>query len=478
MAIPPEILAVERPKSTRVLYSFGRYLVIKRTSKRVGKKVVPVDLGTIGEIKDGKYIEIRKEPAKKKDGTKVIDIKDYGEVALCDSVGNELLDELKEVYDLKEAMQIYAIALLRAAYPDIKNRDIQMAYETSFVSEEYKKVPLSENTISTLLENLGKAYRYICQFMLNRVANLKGAHVVIDGMLKGSNGETDTFAEFSRKGKKKSSKDLSLIYAYDPLTQEPIAVKPYPGNMVDMTSMNDFINECGIKSGIIVADKGFYNPNSIAGIKKNRNLSYIVPLKQNSKKISDNEMNKDLSSLLEENKDENVFYKKKKTADDCFLYAFRNPKDAYNQETGYLVRNRKKDTYDEEKYLEKKDEFGLIVFESNADLDPLVVYNAYSKRWEIELMFNMYKNIIELDTTRVHGDYRIYATEFINLLSVIISCRVKKKLNETGISKKYSYKQVFNYLAKAKKVRVGSSNTWQDSTVVKYIAEMMEILGV
>ena len=55
MPIPEDILAVERPKSTRVLYSFGRYLVVKRTSKRVNGRTVPVDLGTIGEIKDGKY---------------------------------------------------------------------------------------------------------------------------------------------------------------------------------------------------------------------------------------------------------------------------------------------------------------------------------------------------------------------------------------------------------------------------------------
>ena len=61
-----EILAIERPKSTRVKYSNGRYLVIKRTSKRVGSRTVPVELGTIGEIKDGKYVEIRKEPRKTK----------------------------------------------------------------------------------------------------------------------------------------------------------------------------------------------------------------------------------------------------------------------------------------------------------------------------------------------------------------------------------------------------------------------------
>ncbi len=92
------------------------------------------------------------------------------------------------------------------------------------------------------------------------------------------------------------------------------------------------------------------------------------------------------------------------------------------------------------------------MFESNKDLDPLVVFEAYSKRWEIEIMFNLYKNIIELNTTRVHGDYRVYSTEFINFLSVLISSRVKSLLNEKGISSKYSYKQIFSYLAKAKKV--------------------------
>ena len=98
MPIPAEILAVERPKSTRVLYSFGRYLVIKRTSKRVNGRTVPVDLGTIGEIKDGKYVEIRKDPRRSKEERQV-DIKDYGEIALCDKVGSSLLEDLKAVYD-------------------------------------------------------------------------------------------------------------------------------------------------------------------------------------------------------------------------------------------------------------------------------------------------------------------------------------------------------------------------------------------
>ena len=143
-----------------------------------------------------------------------------------------------------------------------------------------------------------------------------------------------------------------------------------------------------------------------------------------------------------------------------------------------MSRNRKKGTYSEEKYLDKQSEFGLIVFESNKDLTPLEVYEAYSKRWEIEIMFNFYKNIIELNTTRVHGDYRVYATEFINFLSVLISSKVKSLLVESKIPSQYSYKQVFNYLSKAKKVRSGTERNWSSSKTVKYIADMMAILGV
>ena len=93
-------------------------------------------------------------------------------------------------------------------------------------------------------------------------------------------------------------------------------------------------------------------------------------------------------------------------------------------------------------------------------------------------MFNLYKNIIELNTTRVQGDYRVYATEFINFLSVLISSRVKSLLLEKEISSKYSYKQVFNYLSKAKKVRCGSKRKWSFSKVIKYISELLDSLGV
>ena len=42
MAIPKEILAVQRPSSTVVKQRGTRFVVIRRTSKRVDNRVIPI----------------------------------------------------------------------------------------------------------------------------------------------------------------------------------------------------------------------------------------------------------------------------------------------------------------------------------------------------------------------------------------------------------------------------------------------------
>ena len=488
MAIPKEILEVERPSSTRVKKSGDRYLVIKRTSKRVGNRTIPVELGTIGEIVNGKYVEIRPVPRKRNN---VVDIKDYGEVALCNKVGSDLLDELLAVFDSKTAKQLYVIAVLRAADSDIKNRDIGFAYETSYMSEMIPGISLSENTVCKVLKETGMAYRYIQKFIENRVLKFNGHTLVVDGTLKGSNGECNSFSEFSRKGKVKGLKDLNLLYAYDIESQEPVAVKPYPGNMLDLTAVDDFVSGYSIKDALLVMDKGFYSKPIIEKLKSIEGLSYIVPLKNNSKLVSDNKMLDVIVSPLTGYSEATVFFKKQKVSDSCYLYSFRNPRMAADQEATYLAQTKKKGTFTEEKLISKQKEFGVIVFESKSDLDSLEVFLAYSKRWEIEIMFSLYKNIIDLDTINVHSDYSIYATEFINYLSVIISLRLKKILNTTKlvstktkngnvkmISEVYSYRQVMRYLNKIKMVRVGDSDKWVPSQTVSYVNELKQALNV
>lgn len=486
MAIPREILDIERPKNTRVKQSGDRYLVIKRTCKRVDGRNLPVELGTIGEIIDGRYVEIRKEPRRKRN---VVDIKDYGEVALYNKVAGDLLEELYQCFDPKTAKQLFVIALLRAADPDIKDRDIKFAYDTSYISEIYPGISLSENTVSKLLLETGMAYRYIQQFMENRVKKFTGHTLVIDGTLKESNGTENSFSEYSRKGRLKGSKDLNLIYAYDVESQEPAAVKPYPGNMLDITAVEDFLTGFSIRRGLLVMDKGFSGHDVLEKLRKIEGLGYIAPLKQSAKLLDTYHMFEGIVSPLYGYDEGTVFYKKVQIKEDRFLYAFRDPRLAGEQETGYLEFTTRKGTFTEEKLLEKRKEFGVIVFESNRDLLPLEVYLAYAKRWEIEIMFNLYKEIIDLDTVNVHSDYSIYTTELINYLSVILSLRVKKLLKMTPLSKSkngaiklisevYSFKQVMRYLSKCKMVRVGDSDSWIPAQTVNYISDLRSALAI
>ena len=421
MPIPKEILAVKRPSSTVVKARGERFVVIKRTSKRKGGRVVPVDLGMVGEIIDGRFVERVFKRMKK-----AIDIKDYGEVTLCNKMGCDLLQELANVWDIGDAKRLYVMALLRAAYGDVKNGELQLHYATSFASEYYPGVHLSEQAVSAFLVETGQAYSLICEFMRIRVGKFAGKNIVIDGMLKDYNSKKSSLSEFSRKGAKKGSKDISLLYAFDPDTLEPIAVKPFAGNMLDQTAVRGFVREFKIERGLMIFDKGFWNEDFLDEVDRKAGLSYLIPVKQNSAFIKNYGMDDPVDHLVGY-KDATILYKKVRMKNGRFLYSFRDPKMAWEQEVGYVEKVEKKGKFVSEKYRDKRSSFGLIVFKSKADLDPLDIYLAYTQRWMIETMFWLYKNIIDRDTVNVHNDYRTYATEFVNFLAVIITTRVKRR---------------------------------------------------
>nr|WP_277735201.1 transposase [Mycoplasmopsis bovis] len=177
------------------------------------------------------------------------------------------MEKLLTHFDSSTAYKLYVIAILRCAYPKAVNRDLKFYYETSFMSELFKKVGLSESLLPDFFEKTGRAYSNIHNFMLDRINEFKGF------------------------------KDLE------------IAGKESVGN-------------------------------------------YQKHLKRNTFNI-----------------------------------------DEFNKNNQF---------------------FGVIVFESNVDLSLEDVYTLYDQRWEIEEMFNFYKNILELSKTRVHSEMKVYTTEFIN----------------------------------------------------------------
>jgi len=110
--------------------------------------------------------------------------------------------------------------------------------------------------------------------------------------------------------------------------------------------------------------------------------------------------------------------------------------------------------------------FGTIILESVLDMEPLVAYQTYDCRWEIELVIRYYKQTCEFDETRVHDDYSVIGSEFFIFLSTIITYRMLDAFEKSGL---------FHKMTRAKKVRIDGAN-WELITMNPSQIEILQTL--
>ena len=462
MPIPQDILAVARPKNT-VVIAYGKGKNLYAVRQRIGcrndnGRHLPVNGPTIGHIIDGVFVPINQDtPALI--STSPIDLKDWANIVLCDRVFSGTQNELSAVYNPDDVMKIYCICILRVCDPGIKNYELKEAYETSFLSELYPGVPLSKNTVSTFLNDLGKTVSRIRQFMYNRtVAVSMDHHLLVDGTLKSDESKVNSLSDFSRKARTKGTRDISVLYAFDLEEMEPVCSQCFPGNMLDATAYGAFISENKITKGIIVGDKGFPASAAHEHFEANPNLHYLNPVKRNSKLIERHSM-LDFTGILP-GYEGITFRKEKCSGTDKWLYSFRDSYKASKEERDWLHRAKKNKTYNLESLREKQQTFGTIVLECDLDLPAEVAYKAYEKRWEIEIVMRFYKSACEFDETRVQDDYSVIGSEFCDFLSTLLTFRLIKVFDDARLLDDRTYKKIMSVLDRAKKVR-STGGEWQ-----------------
>ena len=462
MPIPQDILAVARPKNT-VVIAYGKNKSLYAVRQRIGcrndnGRHLPINGPTIGHIIDGRYVPIDDElPANV--AAAPIDLKDWADIVLCDRLFSGIKQELLAVYSQADMMKIYCISILRVCDPGIKNYELKEAYETSFLSELYPGIALSKNTVSTFLNNLGKATSRIVKFMKNRAdAVSMDHHLLVDGTLKSDESTVNSLSDFSRKARTKGTRDISVLYAFDLEEMEPVCSKCFPGNMLDATSYGSFIAENGITKGIIVADKGFPESAAHEHFAANPDLHYLNPVKRNSKLIDRHHM-LDFTGILP-GYEGITFRKEKCSGTDKWLYSYRDSYKASKEERDWLRRAKKDKTYSLEVLREKQQTFGTIVLECDLDLPAETAYKAYEKRWEIEVVMRFYKSACEFDETRVQDDYSVIGSEFCDFLSTLLTFRLIKAFDQAQLLEDRTYKKIMSVLVRAKKVRT-EGNDWQ-----------------
>lgn len=479
--IDEEIRKIKRPVNT-VLQETGKSNVFIVRGRNGYKNGAPVNGKTVGHIIDGMYVPVSEGKKPKRLTQRDITYKYYGKVAFADSMGKDLLNDLMKQYDEADAKKIYCCALLRASYGDIKDYQLQGKYDKSFCSELYPDVPLSKNTVSSLISLLGRDYKGMHDFMKERIASMikKETEVLIDGMLKQNTSKINTFSGFSYKGRMKGVPDVSIIYAVDAKTREPICMKVYKGNLPDAANFSDFLDEFKIKQGLVVGDKGFPMDCTQNTFKEGK-VGFIRPLRRNnavgrklglydSYSILDGTEKKILCSSGKETDKKGVTR---------YYYCFQDVDREETENKTYVARAKKKKDFTSGKYREKKKVFGTVVFVSDMELKIESVYQYYKLRWEIETVFNSYKSVLSQTTTREHDDFSVNGSEFIDFLSTIITIRMQNKVVEKKDDLKMDYSQVDESLGDIIKAKIEDTNgTWRLCTMNANERNMLDVLGI
>lgn len=449
MAVPDYIRNIPRPVNTIVEDNGregpNRYAVRERNSTKYvpGGNPQPKNGRVIGHIHDGRFI-----PKQENAAASGPDMLSYGASAFVKSVSRDLLDDLLYIYPIKEAYTIMAIASIRIIKPSIANSRISAEYCRSFVCKDYPGIGLSQNTISGFLQRLGQdggKRRLFYQKRAMKVAS--DHHIAIDGMLKQDTSTVNDLSAFSYKARVKGCRDVSVIYAYDIEAMEPICAEVFPGNSIDAVSYRSFILDNDIRSGIIIADKGFPPVQIIKELGDRPDLHFLTPIKRNDVRISNNGM-LSFDGVLEGIGDQ-VLYKKCAIKGGRFLYSFRSARKAAIEEADFLRRREKNKDFSGDKYELKRNLFGVIVFESDLDIDPKTAYLCYDERWLLEMVFRQYKNDQCLDRTNVQGDFSLIGLEFINFISTVTTCRMISKARTSGLLNQMSYKELMDDLSSA-----------------------------
>lgn len=94
------------------------------------------------------------------------------------------------------------------------------------------------------------------------------------------------------------------------------------------------------------------------------------------------------------------------------------------------------------------------------------------------MMMRYYKQSCEFDETRVHDDYSVYATEFINFLSSLLTYRLLNRFEDTGLLEEYTYGEIMQKLRRAKKVKTDEKEGFSLVRLNPSTMNVLEKLGL
>lgn len=423
----PENIRALKPKGTMVKVIHGKYYVyeyfhVKENDKwktKMGKLIGSID-PTLGYIPNDSIV---------KDEITTVD---FGEYFLSYSLSKNVLDDLKQVFNTKDAYTIYFLSLIHFVNGFTYIKNVSPLYKQSYLSVKYDSLSFGEKTISSLYDSLGRKQNKVNEFE-NLMIEKSSKELAFDGHCIRSSSDDNELAEPGNKANVFKDDQINVLMAYDINTSRPVLSRVYCGGTLDKISVKDLIERKNLHSILFIVDKGFYSKENIELFSDNDN-HYIIPLYSNHKKYKQITSSNKMEGLFvfERSKRRSTVEYHEETINGRTIIFYRDLSQNALESTDYLSKVEE-GKYTMESYLEKKESFGTIVLESNLNESAEKIYRLYKKRWMIETFYDYYKNRLDVNALHLNDYYKTQGLSFIMLITSLIYSEFTKNIKKEKI---------------------------------------------
>ena len=450
-------------KGTELRFINGRYYLYEVASRwnPEKKRAQKITGKLLGRITEERFI-----PSKRYGGVKEkihsVTAKEYGATKFILDTFSNINEALKAIFP-SIYREIIIVAVMRMLYSSpIKN--IGFRFQHSYLSVLYNDVTITDKRVSNLLRELGSCREKIREFFKKYIINTNDEHILIDAthIFSDSNGIEE--AKTGYNSKKVFDPQINLLFIYSITTNLPIYYRIVAGNIREIKAFKLTLKESGINDAVVITDKGFYSTNNIE-LLRNENISFIIPLRRNSKLIDYNNMQKkDFQEYFKYN-NRYIWYRRYNIPEG-FVYCYLDEQLKTKEEYDYLNRvETLPDEYSIESFYEKQDKFGTLALLTDIDETAEDIYMKYKSRNNIEVMFDAMKNILNCDNTYMRNTESLEGWMFIAFIILQWYYCIYNLLFKKNLLSKYSPMDLLMHLAEIKKVKI--NNIW-------YTAEITE----
>lgn len=470
---------------------------IRHRSKYLGKNV------------GGKAVKVRVKPPRMSYS--------YGEfLPLLDIIKDlKLAEILSQHLTEKEVKVILTLAQNRILQP-LALYHIASWYEGTILSRVYGHLPLSSQSLSNLLNQIGESDLHL-RFSQSLIQNLSTkATLIYDVTSLSSYSALINLLEYGYNRDNLHVPQVNLSVVLDKARCIPVMYEVYPGSVVDVTTLQNTlakVRNLGIQEVTLVLDRGFYSTANLEAL-LSKDFAFILPapltvkaakqlLSSVHREIEDANLLKiyngeplfvkpvALRIKIEKKKEEVevsgfVYYDQKREQSERELFYRRlyevveklrkveikewmKSRDLFEEIAGklfspylkYRVVNRRFEVSVRKKAVAQRvNRMGKFILLYRGNLDWSECLTTYRGKDLLEKGFDTLKNDLELLPLNVQKENTLKGILLINFLALIIRMRLMKQMQETQLIEKYTIGGLLLELQKIKKIELTSGETF------------------